>query len=358
MMKKTIFSFALGLLLCVSAFAQDRADRLHLYDKKSFSMIVMGDPQNYTRFDINQPIYELCTAWCADNIENLNIKAVLMTGDMVDQNENFIRKRGAGNQTSKQMWEWTSHCMARLDNKVPYVISPGNHEYGYTRGDEPFTHFPEYFTVERNCKTAQCLVAAYPNRMGKASLENSAYVFKDKKWGNLLLVTTEWAPRDEVLDWVRNLCQSEKYKDYRVIFMTHSYLKHKTAAYTVRGSYKIEPGNFGEDIWKKLIKVTPNIRLVVCGHTGTPGGFDDNVAFRVDKNDAGKNVSQMMFNVQFLAGGGSSNGGDGWLRILEFMPNGKTIKVRTYSPLFAISPTTKHLANRTESYDQFDITID
>ena len=55
---------------------------------------------------------------------------------------------------------------------------------------------------------------------------------------------------------------------------------------------------------------------------------------RRDKNAAGKAVNQMMFNVQVLGGGWEGNGGDGWLRILEFMPDGRTIQVRTYSPLF------------------------
>ena len=131
-------------LVCFMAKAQDRADQQHLSDPNSFSMILLGDPQGYTKYDINQPIYELTTVWCADNIDNLNIKAVLVTGDMVEQNENIVRNRKMLNQTSKQMWEWASHCMARLDNKVPYIIATGNHEYGYVRGDEGFTHFPEY----------------------------------------------------------------------------------------------------------------------------------------------------------------------------------------------------------------------
>lgn len=42
-------------------------------------MIILGDPQGYTKYDINQPIFELCTAWIADNVEHLNIKAVLCT---------------------------------------------------------------------------------------------------------------------------------------------------------------------------------------------------------------------------------------------------------------------------------------
>ena len=62
-----------------SVHAQNRADRQNLENEDSFSMIILGDPQGYTKYDINQPIFELCTAWIADNVEHLNIKAVLCT---------------------------------------------------------------------------------------------------------------------------------------------------------------------------------------------------------------------------------------------------------------------------------------
>ena len=71
-----------GLYAVVNA--QHRADMQHLENEDSFSMIVLGDPQGYTKYDINQPIFDLCTAWIADNIDNLNIKAVLCTGDLVE----------------------------------------------------------------------------------------------------------------------------------------------------------------------------------------------------------------------------------------------------------------------------------
>ena len=75
-MKKIFFAAAM-LLICVSAMAQDRADRQNLYDENSFSMILLGDPQGYIKYDINQPLFELCTAWIADNVDHLKIKAVL-----------------------------------------------------------------------------------------------------------------------------------------------------------------------------------------------------------------------------------------------------------------------------------------
>lgn len=51
-------------------------------------------------------------------------------------------------------------------------------------------------------------------------------------------------------------------------------------------------------------------------------------------------------------------GGMAGLRIMEFMPDGKTIKIKTFSPFFAISPTTEKYAWRTEEFDQFDIVLD
>jgi len=356
-MKKAflLFCAAAGI---ISASAQDRADRQSLENDKSFSMIVLGDPQGYTKYDINQPLFELCTAWIADNIANLNIKAVLCTGDLVEQNENITMNRRMLNQTSQEMWESASRSFSRLDNKVPYIISCGNHDYGYRSSECGITHFPEYFPFSRNSTWRDCLVADFPNRNGTVSLENAAFAFEQPAWGKILVITSEFAPRDEVLEWARKLAAKPEYADHKVIFLTHSYLCQRTAEYTDNEGYKISPRNWGKQIWEKLIYPSSNIRLVVCGHTGEPGDFEDAVAYRCDKNAAGKDVHQMMFNVQISGGGWEGNGGDGWLRILEFMPDGKTIGVRTYSPLFGISPSTRHLARRTGECDQFRMVIE
>ncbi len=362
----TIFCLLAGL---TAAQAQHRADRLQLNNPESFTFVVFGDAQGYTKYDINQPIFELCTAWIADNVEQLNIRAVLFTGDLIEQNENVVLNRNMLNQTSKQMWEWSSHCLKRLDGKVPYIIAAGNHEYGYVRGDESFTHYAEYYTAERNTETAKHLVAAYPNRQGQASLENAAWEFKTDTWGRILVIGSEWAPRDEVLEWAKGLCNSKKYKDHTVVFLTHSLLQGKTAHYTDNEGYKIEPRNYGREIWEKLLYPCKNIRLAVCGHTGHPASSDGkepgssydhevNNAYRCDKNSAGRDVHQMMFNIQCLGGGWEGNGGDGWLRLLEFMPDGKTIKASTYSPLFGISPMTRHLARQTDPFCQFDMVVE
>jgi len=356
-MKQTLLA-VIVVIISLSTNAQHRADQQHLSNPNSFSMILLGDPQGYTKYDINQPLFELCTAWIADNIEHLNIKAVLCTGDIVEQNENIVRNRKMLNQTSREMWEAGSRAFERLDNKIPYIISAGNHEYGYRNSENGKTHFPEYFPFERNTAWRDICVSALPNRNGVVSLENAAFEFIDSNWGKLLVITSEFAPRDEVLNWAKELAASKQYKEHKVIFMTHSFLQERTAERIKDEHYAITPRNWGEDVWKKLVEPSTNIFMVICGHTGKPGDFEDSVAYRVDKNVAGKNVHQMMFNVQILGGGWEGNGGDGWLRILEFLPDGKTIKVKTYSPLFGISPSTKHLAHRTGAHDQFDIVVE
>ena len=351
--------------LCLCAQAQNRADRQSLSNPESFSMILLGDPQGYVKYDLNQPLFELCTAWIADNVENLDIRGVFCTGDLVEQNENIVINRKMLNQTSREMWENVSRSFERLDGVVPYFISPGNHDYGLKKSEDGRTCYPDYFPFERNRCWRDIIVSSYPNRSGRITIENAAYVLKDAVWGELMVITSEFQPRDEVLQWALDLCL--KNADKRVIFITHSLLKEKTASYTTAG-YGIKPvSNGGKDIWDKLLSKAPNISLALCGHTGTPaentykGEPDDwtlSCAYREDKNDSGKKVCQMMFNVQVVGGGWEGNGGDGWLRILEFCPDGHTVKVRTYSPLFGISHITKHLAHRTDPCDRFDMVLE
>ena len=92
LLSKTLMAATI-VLAPLAASAQHRADQQHLDNSGSFSMILLGDPQGYVKYDINQPLFELQTAWIADNIDNLNIKAVLCTGDLVETNENIIPNR-------------------------------------------------------------------------------------------------------------------------------------------------------------------------------------------------------------------------------------------------------------------------
>lgn len=351
-MKKLLLSLLLVFTLS-DARSQQMPVEPELSDPGSFSMILLPDPQSYIKFDVNQPLFELMTAWTANRIAKLNVKAVLCTGDLVEQNEWPEPDGVNGNQTSAQQWTNVARAFERLDHVIPYIVCTGNHDYGIQKAENRNCRLPEFFPPAKNTAGKNHLVSIGKNWKGKQTLENAAYEFDLEHWGKILVISLEFAPRDEAIDWAARLAQSPKYKNHRVILLTHSFLEVDGTVFE-KENYRISPANYGKAIWDKLVYPTPNICLLICGHACVVGGFKDNVSFRVDKNKAGRDVPQMMFNAQTAGGGWHGNGGDGWLRILEFMPDGKTVKVSTFSPLFAISPTSAKHAWRREAYDQFE----
>ena len=375
MRRITALIFALVMATTLMAQSRKGVPQIPVYpelqDKESFSMIMVPDPQSYTKFAANQPLFDLQTAWIAQNIDLLNIKAALFTGDMVEQTGKLISaplpNEYNGDQTGRQQWEAVSRALSRLDNRLTYVVAQGNHDIGHITATDRHTIMTEYIRPERNIKWEKSLVATCPNFEGVHTMENSAYEFEDKAWGKILVITFEFAPRDEAVEWAKRLTESEKYRNHKVIILTHSWLD--TAGNRIaKEGYTLSPCNWAEAIWQKLVYPSKNICLVLCGHTGNApqikGGEAEEINYkptsslRVDKAMDGRNITQMMFNSQQGDGDWNGNGGDCWLRILEFRPDGKTISVRTFSPLFALSRRTQHMAWRTADYDQFDIVVE
>jgi hypothetical protein len=331
-----------------------------LEDPGSFSMVVLGDPQSYVKFGVNQPIFELMTAWTAAQKQVLNVKTVICTGDLVEQNELLTTTGGSlhaggnnGNQTSIKQWESVSRAFERLDHVYPYVVTTGNHDYGYESAENRNSRFAEYFNASRNPLWEKTLVSIGNNAFGQPTLENAAYEFHDKAWGSLLVVVLEFSPRDEALEWAGKLLASGKYENHKVILLTHSFL-NTMGEVIGKSNYKLSPCNHATQVLEKLVRPSKNIKLVICGHSGDPKTM---AAFRTENNAEGRPVHIMMFNPQAISGW-NGNGGDGWVRLLEFKPDGKTVKARTYSPLFAASQKTESLAWSREPANEFQFTFD
>ena len=328
-----------------------------LSDKDSWSLILLPDVQTYMKFDYNQPILDLMMNWISNNMDELNTKMVLCTGDLVEQNDLFNPDGKRANQASVSQWKAVSSAFGRLDGQLPYILATGNHDYGILSAENRFTHFDEYFPPNKNRLNQKMLRDVGMNVEGRPTLTNATYEFVSPHGRKFLVLVLEFAPRDETLAWAKGVIEKEQYTDYTVILLTHSYMDSDNK-HIVHEGYKLSNPNYGEAIWQKLVQPSKNIRMVVAGHIGEPDDPKGHIAFRVDENAAGKKVSQMVFNARALGGGWHGNGGDGWLRILEFLPDGKTVKVKTFSPLFAISPTTRKYAWRSEPYDEFTFELD
>ncbi len=323
----------------------------------SWSMILLPDPQTYVKFGRNQPLFELMTAWVGDNIDRLNIRMVLCTGDLVEQNDMPNPDGKHADQPSKAQWESVARAFTRLDGRVPYIAATGNHDFGFQNAVNRLTHFDMYFPPDKNPLNQKLLREAGTNGDGRPSLTNAAYEMNSPDGRKILFLVLEFAPRDAVLEWARTVVSLEKYRDHCVILLTHSYLNSQNEHIETE-KYPLTDRNYGRAVWEKLVQPSTNIRMVFSGHIGRPDNILSHIGFRTDTNAAGKKVHQMAFNAQALGGGWNGNGGDGWLRIIEFLPGGSKVRISTFSPLFAISPASQHLAWRREPYDAFEFTLD
>ena len=329
----------------------------------SWTMVVLPDTQSYVDHSGLAPIFERMTQWIADNKDACNIELVLHVGDIVYQNGTPVAEWGTGDQTSIQQWENARRAMRRLDGVVPYIMAPGNHDYGYFDADNRFTQFNDYFKPTDNPlinpEQGGILAGMGLNAEGERTLENAYYDFTAPDGRRMLIFALEWGPRQAIVDWANEVAGREEYSGHTKVLLTHAYLYHDDTRYDWAAKGKSQSANphayagtcvdtnDGEELWNELVKLHPRFELVLCGHVG-----GDMVGYLASENDFGEDVHQMLFNAQFLP-----FGGEGWLRILEFMPDGETVHVRTFSPLFALDGNATTPSWRTGTDDDFTFRI-
>ena len=77
----------------------------------------------------------------------------------------------------------------------------------------------------------------------------------------------------------------------------------------------------GEELWQNLVSKHENFILTLNGHV-----LEDGLGRLTTRTPAGREVHQMLVNFQF-----KPNGGDGWMRLMEFTPERK-VEIHDYSP--------------------------
>lgn len=279
----------------------------------SWTIAILPDIQHYS--EDFPGVLRLQTRWIAENKDKQNLVYVLQNGDIT-------------NRSSNREWKNAQEGFSILDSVVPYAIVPGNHDYeprGSARTRD--TKLNDYFPPSRFQDWP-----TFGGTMEEGRIENNFHLFEagGRKW---IVVGLEWAPRDKTLTWLDGLLR--KYADRKAIVFTHAYMYNDSTRHdwAKKGTkqkwnphaYKT-PGmiNDGEEIWQKVIRKHPNVFMVMNGHV-----LGDGLGFQVSKGDHGNLVNEMLVNYQM-----QKVGGGGWLRLLEFWPDGKTVQARTYSPLY------------------------
>lgn len=277
------------------------------------SMIaVLPDTQVYS---MRLPgIYHAQTSFLRLYAERLDIKYVLHLGDIVNNN-------------TRVEWQRAAAAMSLLHDVVPYALVTGNHDHGPS-GDASTrdTYLNEYFSYEQ--------AAAMPSFGGAyehGKLESTYHLFS-MKGRDFIVIALEWAPRDEVVAWADEIMRC--HPDREGILVTHAYLNSTSLRFDhtdTQNSQRNHPSRFktpgsindGEQLWQKLVRHHRFV-MTLNGHV-VDGGF----GYLKSTTDRGSTCHQMLSNYQMR-----TQGGEGYMRLLELLPDGRTLRVHTYSPLY------------------------
>ncbi len=276
----------------------------------SYSFVLIPDTQGYS---LGYPQIFLSQArYVVSRARALDVRFVFHLGDIVNNN-------------TDREWKRAREALSLLSGVVPLALVPGNHDYG-PNGDAstrktPLNRFFDY----RKVAAARTFGGAFePGKL------DNVYQLFSAGGRDYVVLGLEWGPRDSVLEWANAVMA--RHADRLGILVTHAYLtdsgaradyrKPRTRFHNPHDYRTPEPVNDGEQIWTKLVS-KQRFAFVFSGHE-----LGDGAAYRVDRTELGTWCHQFLANYQMRR-----QGGEGYLRVLEFLAGGKTVRVHAYSPL-------------------------
>lgn len=283
----------------------------------AWSMVLMPDTQNYVKASGEKGVLTNVTEWIRDNRDAFKIKAVLHEGDIV--NNNNTNSPSSGDQNSTQQWANAKASMSVLNGQVPYVMAAGNHDFGVLNSENRETQINGYFNATDNPLNDPAQGGILKGVMTPGEIQNAYYSFTAPDGRKMLVISLEWEPRPATVAWANQIAALPQFADHTAVLLTHAYLLGDNSRYTAS---KVIEDYAGNELWTGLVRQHENFEMVVNGHFGGDGqGYLKSTAL------AGNDVHQLFFNTQF-----ETQGGNGWIQLVEFLQDGKTVRVRTYSP--------------------------
>jgi hypothetical protein len=299
------------------------------------TIAVLPDTQYYV--DCRSAHFRKQVEWLMAQRSSRNIRAAVTLGDLTEHNE-------------KPEWEFYKESLKGLDPTFPFLLNLGNHDYGDAgSANSRKTFFWDYFDPKFVEQTKTLIETLEPGK-----LENAFYSIDLGKVAVGVLIL-EWSPRKKTVDWANAIIK--KHPKHRIMMATHAYLYSDSTRYdfkkrgtaqewnplaypTAKGEGAADGNHDGEMLWHAVFKKYPNVFLTVNGHV-----LNNGTGLLTSKGDKGNTVHQILVNYQML-----DEGGLGYLRLLEFQPDGKTLRVKTYSPSLNVYATGKE--------NDFTLTID
>jgi hypothetical protein len=256
---------------------------------QEFSLVLLPDTENYTSYANGgkNAMFKAQTQWIVDHRVSRNIAAVAHLGDITAYGTAAEYSRADSAMTTLE-----DPATTGLPDGIPYAMLRGN--------SDGTSLFNLHWGVSRFSGRSY-----YGGHYG--SDNDNGYILFSAAGRDFILVALSFAPSSAVLTWANEVLAA--HPDRLGIVVSHSVLYPGNPA-----SWTVE----GQPIYDAL-KDRPNLLMLLCGHMNGEGRRRDVYA--------GSRAHSMVTDYQLY-----SNGGSGWLRILEFVPAANKVRARTYSP--------------------------
>ena len=260
-----------------------------------FTFVIVPDVQYATSLCPNFTDNQF--SWIAGHRDSLAVAYVLQVGDFT-------------NISSASEWAEASHAVSLIEKAaIPYLLCPGNHDYGIISG---LDNFNASFPVSRIQSALQKSGAAswggsYP--AGKNDNSFHLLTAGGVRWV-LLSLANDVGGDSGVMAWANGVATA--FPDRKIILLTHNYLQPGGAK-----------SGAGRALWNNLVNRHANFLFVICGH-------DTPVVRSVSVTAFGGAVYEMMVDWQNLLSPCSSD--NSYLRMLEFDTRARTVSAWTYAP--------------------------
>ncbi|MDX2115646.1 MAG: DNRLRE domain-containing protein [Planctomycetota bacterium] len=281
----------------------------------TFAVIGIPDTQNYSEF--YPEIYRAQMQWIADQKGARNIRFASHYGDIVNHGDR------------ENEWANARSAMRILEQSgIPHGVTAGNHDITPS-GTAGTSYIPQKYLENfgpQRYSGMDWYGGASPSGMSNFQIFNGG----GRQFLAFHLVCD--APVEE-LAWAQGVIA--KNRDKAVMVTTHRYLqdaedytggvpvvasgRYPSVWYGVEGTYHPQ-GIQSDEIFDWFIRRNKNIFMVNCGH------FHEEYR-QTSANAWGLPVHEVLADYQ-----DDPNGGDGWLRIMNFDVARKRIDVESYSP--------------------------
>lgn len=291
-------------ILCLSCSKENDVNQFDTPSECLYRIMIVPDIQNYNDDSLRFKYLDSITNYYLNNL--IDFDACFQVGDLTNNNLSWQYKNAYNNFFKKFP-----------EGKEPFFCL-GNHDYGKNgKSDVRSSNIPSYMRAKYDFKMEGC---EFENYVRFLSLGEIKYAVMD----------LEFAPRDEALSWANNVVQL--YPTTPFIILTHVFTNKYGQIHDYTDNNVYHPGtqkdfymggdyiNDSMEIFNKLIKDNPNIKMVICGHTLTPNYIE--VTSR--KNSFNKEVYIITVNYQHYI-----EGGNGYVGILEFSEKG--YRIRSFS---------------------------